>query len=223
MLCELLVNEKAIKKSKVLPFRFITAWNELGILGNRRIMNALSKAIDMSLDNCPELSGKTLVALDESGSMVGRPWDIGSLFASVLYKGMDADFMQFARDARYVTPDPNGSIMGIKQSLNFGGGGTNFPRIFEVANKPYDRVIILSDMQSWLGYYSPRYAYREYCRRCGFKSDVFCFDLAGYGDMEFPEDNIYCVSGFSDKAFDIIATLGEDKNAMIHEIESIQI
>jgi len=41
--------------------------------GVLRVIAALSDAVDLSLTNVPRFSGKTLVALDGSGSMMGRP------------------------------------------------------------------------------------------------------------------------------------------------------
>ena len=100
----------------------------------------------------------------------------------------------------------------------------NFPAIFEVANRAYDRVIILSDMQSWLqGSQSPQQAFNEYCQRMGSRPKLFSFDLAGYGSLQAPERDVYCLAGFSDKAFELMAFLEEDKQALIHAVEAVEL
>jgi hypothetical protein len=59
---DMLVNEKLIKKSLVLPFRFATAYDmtESEFPNNRNMLRAINKAMEISLDNCPKLSGRTL-------------------------------------------------------------------------------------------------------------------------------------------------------------------
>ena len=39
--------------------------------------------------------------------------------------------------------------------------------------------------------------------------------------MQFPEQNVYCLAGFSEKVFDIMKLLEEDRQALIHRIESV--
>jgi hypothetical protein len=103
------------------------------------------------------------------------------------------------------------------------GGGTDFHSIFKKMNKAYDRVIILSDMQGWVGYDSPKKEFNDYCKKYNCKPIVYSFDLAGYGDMQFPEQNVFCLAGFSEKVFDVMKMLETDKAAMIKEIEKVEL
>lgn len=41
--------------------------------------------------------------------------------------------------------------------------------------------------------------------------------------MQFPEQNVFCIAGFSDKVFDIIKLLEEDKNALINRIKEVSL
>ena len=219
-----LTNENLIAKSLVLPFRFDTAYEEMRKLGFNEAMRQVSRACEISCKNVPKLAGKTLVALDVSGSMMGRPSQIGSLFAAVLAKSNDVDVMTFDDFARYVAFNPDDSLMTIKSSFRFTGGGTNFNSVFAEANKRYDRIILLSDMQSWnntrwggnaregIKYY--RHTWNPACK-------FYSFDLAGYGTLSIPERDTYCLAGFSDKIFDIMANLEADKDAMLNEIKKI--
>jgi len=227
---EKLTNEQAIHKSLVLPFRFLSAIDaiqeaSLPTQETRKVLVALNQAIDVSLSNVPRLDGDTLVIVDVSGSMQGEPIKRASVFASVLYKANSADLMLFDYDARYVNANPIDSTLSIAQSIinNATGGGTNFNAPFSVANKSYQRIIVLSDMQGWIGYDSPVRAFNEYKSRTQSNPKIYSFDLQGYGQLEFPEKNIYCLAGFSEKIFDIMKLLETDKKALIGMIEAIRL
>lgn len=225
---ELLIDENLIKKSLVLPFRYLTAIKEIQQLngdGVRQTLIALSKAVDISLSNVPKYDGKTLVVLDVSGSMEGQPIEIGSLFASAMYKSNDTDYMQFSDDALYQTFNPTDSTLSlVNQIINSAhSGGTNFHAIFNVVNRKYDRIFIFSDMQGWVGYKSPQRDYLKYCKEYECNPRIYSFDLAGHGSLQFPENNVYAIAGFSEKTFDIIKLLETDKNALVNKIESIEL
>lgn len=223
---KMLTNGKLIKKSLVLPFRFTTALEQIKQTNFSESMNviiALNMAVDISLDNVPKLDGKTLVVLDVSGSMEGKPSEIGSLFAAILVKTNFADFMKFSNDAKYVTLNPLDSTITLADSIKFATGGTNFHSIFKKANKPYDRIIILSDMQGWMEYHAPTAEFNDYKSRTNCDPFIYSFDLQGYGSLQFPERNVFCLAGFSEKIFDVMKYLEQDKKALIKEIEKVEI
>jgi hypothetical protein len=223
----MLVDERLIAKSLVLPFRFLTALDavrdsQLPRAGEA--MAAISEAADKSLANVPRFDGRTLVALDGSGSMNGRPLEIGSLFAAVLTKAnQGADVLVFSNHASFIPLNRLDSTLTLAREIagRAPGGGTNFHAIFQAAKAAYDRVIILSDMQGWIGHYAPTSSFEDWKKRTGSDPRVFSFDLAGYGTLQFPERNIFCLAGFSDKALQTMKFLEEDKNALIREIEAI--
>jgi len=222
---KILTNETYIKKSLVLPFRFMTAYEELEKINNgkivRTVLMALNDAVDIAVKNVPKFDGETLVVLDISGSMVGKPAVIGSLFSAVLIKSNNADFIVFADNAKYVNVNPKDTTITIANSIRFAAGGTNFKAIFEVANKKYDRVMILSDMQGWIGGYTPVNEFNQYKKLTGANPFVYSFDLNSYGSMQFPETNVFCLAGFSEKIFDIMKLLEQDKKALVNEIKKV--
>lgn len=223
---ETLTNEVLIKKSLVLPFQYLTAYEEIAKMPPsallRGVFIALNKAIDITLNNIPVFYGETLVVLDVSGSMEGMQAKIGALFASALIKSNNSDFMVFADDAHYLNINTMDTTITIASSIRFSGGGTNFHSIFLKANKKYDRIIILSDMQGWIGRSSPMNTFNKYKMAFGANPFVYSFDLNGYGSMQFPENNVICIAGFSEKIFDIMK-LVEDKNGLVDEIGNIKI
>jgi len=235
--CEMLTDEKLIKNSLVLPFRYHVAYKEIeniGVDGAKKVLRAINKAADIALKNVPKFTGKTLIVLDGSGSMDGKPRDIGSLFSAVLLKvNEDADFIAFADEAKYFTIDTSDSVITLADKVaeksQECGGGTNFHSIFETIKKNYDRIIILSDMQGWMTDSTwmhpgaPTKTFAKY--KTNYKADpyVYSFNLNDYGTIMFPEKNVFAIAGWSEKIFDVMKILETDKNALIAEIEKVQL
>lgn len=229
---ETLTTEAIIKKSLVLPFRFLSAFEEVQKLNNGKIVRetlvALNKAVDIAVNNVPKFDGETLIVLDVSGSMqethLGNksPHIIGALFSAVLSKSNNCDFMAFSDNAQYHNINPLDSTITIANSLRFRSGGTNFHSIFQTANKKYDRIIILSDMQGWIGGNTPTREFTAYKQSTGSNPFVYSFDLKNYGSMQFPETNVFALAGFSEKVFDIMKLMEQDKNAMVNEIKKVE-
>lgn len=219
-----LLNENAIKKSLVLPFRFSVAYDEMKNVDSDAL-RAVSRACEISCNNVPKFNGKTLIALDVSGSMEHeRVSDTASLFASVLLKSNDCDLIKFSDNANYSMVNTDDSVLTIKESINYSFGGTNFSSVFEKANKAYDRIILLSDMQSWGDYYSPKQAYEKYKQKYNVQNCKFySIDLAGCGTLQLPQPDVYCLAGFSEKIFDLIKHFECDKNALISAINNVSL
>jgi hypothetical protein len=243
-------NLEAIKKSLVLPFRILVAYKVVQGLGRSfrqraqskvvvsetaLLADALSEALDLALVNVPDLPGRTLVALDRSGSMTTainqRSFgetpvpimvsDVGAIFAAALGK-KGADLMTFHDSARYERFNRKDSVVSIAEGISKESGGTNFHSIFQTARAAYDRIIILSDMQAWVGYSTPADSFKRYCQQHNCSPHVYCFNLASYGDTQFPAGKVYQLAGFSDKVFDTMALLETDRLALVNEINSIE-
>lgn len=240
----LLVNEKAVLNSRVFPFQFLTAYEAVADLpGTMATMArvAISKAVDISLGNIPKLPGKTLIVVDDSGSMTsgsvgtygGRSCiRIAALFAAALVKALpDHDYMQFSTDARYIKLDTVGrSVLslaeGIEQSTQ--AKSTEFVTIFVAAAQrrtSYARIIILSDMQGW-GQSGVQDSFALYAKAAhlatGKVPKLFSFDLTGDGSSQFPSEQVCLMAGFSDKVFSIMGQLEVDRDALLKEIDAVQ-
>lgn len=224
---ELLTDEKLISKSKIFPFQLGQAYVEMKRIGNRKLMSAVSKAVDISCKNVPHFDGKTLVVVDDSGSMLGQPEQIASIFAGVMAKAMDADLMTFSDNAKWRTYNPDDSTLTIADSIKFSAGGTNLSSVFQLlGNKHYDRIFIMSDMQtweeSWYGYTTAKTLFNKYRQSVNPEAKLYSFDLQGYGDMQFPERNVFCLAGWSDKVFGVIEQL-ESGKSLVEQIKAVQI
>lgn len=62
-----LTNKKEVEKSRLLPFRFYSAYMEVSNLSNsagkRRVMDALVEALDLSIDNLQNIEGYSAISL----------------------------------------------------------------------------------------------------------------------------------------------------------------
>ena len=52
---------------------------------------------------------------------------------------------------------------------------------------------------------------------------VYSFNLNDYGTIMFPEKNVFCMAGWSEKVFDLMKILETDKDALVAEVEKIEI
>lgn len=226
---ELLINANRIKKSLVLPFRYIKAIEQIEKVRSehsKKVIIALNQAAEISLCNVPRFEGSTLVALDISGSMAGLPITIGSLFSAALIKNNNADLMLFSETARYHVLNAQDSLLSlahiIKSKATY--GGTNFHSIFLGSTIKYTRIIILSDMQAWMnGDASLLQTLESYKKK--YKADpfIYSFDLNGYGPLQFPREKIFCLAGFSDKVFDFMTSLEAGGSNLIDIVNSIEL
>ena len=231
-----LTNEAFIKKSLVFPFQYLIAYKQFSSMNtpqSRKIASALSDAIDISCQNVKSLNfeGNTLVVVDNSGSMDSpvaksehmKKSELGALFGIVLAKAINADIMEFGTNARYINYSLKENSMEFAAnftSKNQVGHGTDFPAIFNTANKKYDRILIFSDMQGWRSGGAPTHAANSYKSKFNCDPHIYSFDLAGYGTMMFPENKVYAMAGFSEKIFTIMSLLEKDRKALVNTIKN---
>lgn len=238
--CNQLTNEVAIKKSLILPFRFMTAIKEIEKVYSEntklatKVLKALNKALDISVNNVPELEGETLIALDVSGSMTSTnmgknytPAEIGALFAAAIHKRNPENSVVLTFDDRATIKriDTDNTLTSIVKAIDFRGGGTDFNCIFDKIREgkmKFDRIIILSDMQMNIGSVGND-GLKDYKKSSKINPSVFSFDLQGYGSLQFKGDKHYQLSGFSEKVFDVIKLLETDKNALINSIYQLEL
>lgn len=164
-----------VRKSRQLPFRFYSAYHALSQekLMTAEIHRALEAAIMSSVSNMEKISGRTLIAVDVSGSMSSRLsrrsevrcCDIAALLGAMASRICeDATVCYFDCAGKYSTLS-NGagyriahygkfdSILAICEKSAFAGGGTDLalPMKFALTEdqarnvKPFDRVIYFSD------------------------------------------------------------------------------
>lgn len=200
---------------------------------HRNIRRHLDIAIEISCDNVPNMEN-TLVVIDNSGSMQSPVAnsnhlmckEAGAIFGMILAKRSNADIMEFCTTARYIRYNLKDSVMDFGRtfaSKNKVGHGTNFDAIFQTARKKYDRIVIFSDMQTWVGGRTPEKMMANYMKRTKANPFVYAFDLRGYGSSQFSTGRAFQLAGFSDKVFDIMSMLETDRNALVNAIKKVEL
>ena len=245
-LCNYLVNQKAIKKSMVLPFRFFDAYKEVKNLHNKEIdsmvvqklLNVIEKAFSIASGEVQIVKEgeRVAVVLDESGSMDGDPFKIASvLMASLLTKLNPANTLALAfsnnervLDSRVAHNNP----LEFASNLQAVGGGTEIQAVFNhiVRTKTkVDKIIIFSDSQMYssLGN-DPMEKLSKYLTKVKEVSPdvmVMFWNLEGYntGTPIKLSSSILEVHGYSDKMLQLIPKMWKSKTALIEEIEKIEI
>lgn len=270
----ILTNEQAIKKSLVLPFRFLTAYKEFdkttASLEDRKVIfeseksnnnikkikTALNKAIELSINNLPQLDGKVAILSDNSGSMTGdrggnsliskmsntKTSDIANLFAVMYWKKCNDTFVGLFGD-RLITPtldrtkDLFENFKIIDYAKDMCGGATEagiYSFFREIIKKKtiIDKIVVFSDCQigegnAWYGHASGERQgdfnslYNQY-KKINPDIKVYSVDLKNYGTNVFSGD-VYRICGWSEKIFDVMKLLEQDKNALIARIDAVEL
>jgi len=192
---KMIADPDRVKKSKQLPFRFLSAFSAVTDDENVSSLKfedeadtvgifkkALSKALDASIANLPDMPGRTLILTDNSGSMRGdyggssaisamskkTTANIANLFAAMYWMKANSTLVGVFGD-RLETPklDREKDIFGnykiIDKVGNHIGGGTEtgiFTMFKELIKerKLVDRIVIFSDSQvgTGCGWYDDR-------------------------------------------------------------------
>lgn len=223
-----LTEPRQVEKSKVLPFQILTALDAVkgSPADTSAVRRALDEALELSLMNVPSFEGRTLIVVDVSGSMRGRPVRLAAILAAVLYKSQaHADVLLFDTVAKALKLHPRDSITTLASTIEREamGGGTDFKVIFKELKKAYDRILILSDMQAWVGHHTPAAELAAYRKK--FKADprIFSFDLTGHGTIQFPEAKVYALAGFTDAVLGVLKELEQDPAALVKAIEAVEL
>ena len=94
------------------------------------------------------------------------------------------------------------------------------PESWPEAQKRQDQLSLrLSDRH----HYAPVQTLEAYRKKHKADPRIFSFDLQGYGTLQFPERNVSCLAGFSDKTMETLKYLDSDKQALIREIEAVEL
>ena len=162
-----LVDRKAIARARVFPYQLMAAWMNLDQRMPAEIRDALAEAMEIAIENVPELRGRVAVCPDVSGSMTmpvtgyrqGASskvtcMDVAALVAAaVLRKNPSAMVMPFDTKVREVKISPRDRVVDNAAELSsFFGGGTACSAPLLWLNRhqtQVDTVILISDNESW--------------------------------------------------------------------------
>lgn len=165
-ICRKLTDYKQVKSSRLLPFRFYSAWKEVNKLpssyGVRRVSDALVKALDLSVSNLTPIDGFNAILIDMSGSMDYPVSSMSSMTAkevavvlgAICFKQGVGEVYVFANQCEKVTGiSSTSTVMDIvKQIMTYRVGGGTYLDVAlntitrdSVRGAKYDNLILLSD------------------------------------------------------------------------------
>lgn len=276
---QLRIREK-ILKSRLLPFRFATAYAEIEKLSNRtttsiafekdgsdintlkkKVLDAIEDALQIACENIPTLEGNVAILVDHSGSCRGDGGGssrvsafsktttamIGNLFASMLAWKQDNVYIGLFGDKLINVPiNRDQKLLDFnKQSFNMGAkcGGATEQGIYDFFSlainekKKIDNVVVFSDCQIGSNGSTPWYGLSWDTKSAKFQQlikdfkkinplcNIIAVDLRQTkGDNVFHKSQrIMNIAGWSDKIFEVITSNAKGYDAIIKEIESIEI
>lgn len=251
---EYLTKPENVRRSRQFPFRFFAAHkaveslSEGDLFDRQRLLVAIEKALELSVENIPKWKGRTFVTADNSGSME-QPISnrsnmqcihLANVMGALAHRISETALASvFATEFSLVNINPNDTVISNTQKmLRVGrkvGGSTYAYLVLDYLinhEVDVDRILIFSDMQC----YGPenRWSYwgnvtqslqaqlKRYKRLINPNVYLYSFDLVGYGTLQFPENesNICLLAGWSDRVFDFIKSYEEFDKGLIDRIEN---
>lgn len=250
IVAERLRNPELIAKARVLPYQLLAAFVSASAELPAPVRDALQDAMEVAIQNVPQVAGKVWVFPDVSGSMHSpvtgfrkggtsavRCIDVAALVAAaILRKNPDAEVVPFESDVVKVSLNTRDSVMTNAQKLaSLPAGGTNCSAPLKHLNergKTGDLVIYVSDNESWVD--SPWYgryggSATETMRQWeAFKqrnpsAKMVAIDIQPNGTVQAKErDDIINVGGFSDQVFQVIADVAAGRSSAGYWVQQIE-
>ncbi len=221
---ERIKNPEAVRKSKQLPFRFYSADKEVS---GQKTHRAIAQAFEASISNV-QLSGKTAVFIDLSGSMTSALSakskvsykEVASVLGAIAVKKSDEScVVGFAETAKLINVNPDDTmITNIFKIVgtNIGYSTNAWLAFQEIGNRDFDRIILISDMQCYGGSVSDQW--KQYQKNHP-NAYLYSMDVSAYGTKQTPSKakNVVLLNGWSDKIIDYM-NLVEKRDIMEAEI-----
>lgn len=234
--CNYLSNEEAVAYSKQLPFRYLSAYRELKEVESPQtshVLESLETAIQHSAKNIRGygLDTTVLIACDVSGSMQTsiskrssvQNYDIGLVLGMLLQSQCKSVISGMFGDRWKIIQMPRNSILANADEMHRREGevgySTNGWKVLEwcvTDEQKIDKIMMFTDCQMWdssdcWNNNSGMSKLWQQYKKTNPKAQLFLFDLAGYGTtpLDIRQNDVYLISGWSDKIFDVLASLEE--------------
>ena len=242
--CEILSDSNKVAKSKLLPFRYYSAYKEVTKLPqcSSKLIDALGMAIEHSVSNIEGFKGKTLIAIDASGSMDSKVssnsdticYEIASLLGVIAAHLAEENVVVTFRNARWWCSNSkenvvkqhisrHGNMLEQMNQLPKCGGGTPMEAPFEWAinNKVnVDRIIVLSDNEVNSHTSAIQSYFEKYKKEVNANTYLHAIDLQGYGTQQFMGKNVNIIAGWSEKVLGFISLVEEGLDNQVKRIEN---
>jgi hypothetical protein len=244
--CATLSDPEQVRKSKQLPFRFLSAYREIKEVGSPKataVLSDLEKAVITTSENIKGYDTDTtvLIACDVSGSMQSTispkskvtNYDIGLMLGMLLQNRCRSVITGMFGDIFKVVQLPQNQILAGADELHRREGevgySTNGYEVIKYlidSEQKVDKVMMFTDCQMWDSTYRDAHIqeyWSEY-KKMNPDAKLYLFDLAGYGDtpLSIHQEGVYCIAGWSDKVFDVLHAIDTGGSA-VETIQSIDL
>lgn len=224
-----------VRKSKQLPFRFLSAYKAVSGIGGSRVFDVLENAVDASIENIEKLPGTTVIAVDTSGSMGQKLsaksevccGEIGMMLGMIANRICENSvFYTFnGTIEKHAVSRMIGVLYAVMKS-SYPGGMTIMSLPFRkmIDEKVQaDRVIIISDNECNCGWRKPVQSLAdEYRRISGNNIWVHAIDLQGCGTQQFHGFKTNIIAGWSEKVLQFIPLAESGAGSLINAIEKYE-
>lgn len=246
--------EKA-RASRQLPFRFYSAYRVLEKEGLMKpeIAEALESAVRATASNLPRLPGRTLIAVDMSGSMTTplsrrsavTCGEVARLLGVIAHDICDEAVLLYFSCAQeipvvkkrktvmipspgyYIEKEVGGSVLeAVNRDIPLAWTATDMHLPFRWAleedpeDKPFDRVIFLSDNQCNVGRRKVQSDAEAYRKLKNPDLWVHAVDLQGYGTQQFCGRNFNLMAGWNDAVLRFISLAEQGTETLVSYISS---
>ena len=250
--CKLITDPAKVRQALILPIHFDLAYDVVdNEFGQSKYANKVRQALqDGYIAALPNLAaafpGKTLIVVDNSGSMGGFPVSDGKtavhynygwskrtqtagykagLIAATFAAATGGDIIQFGGNAHWFQYDKNENVFSLaKKVCTASDGWTNPYTAFELITrerKAYDRIIFISDNE--VNGRVTSEAYKEYVRRV-CDPYVYGIDLCSYGTTPLKRDGkVQYFFGYGPSMYESIASSEFNPAEHIEKIRAIEI
>tara|TARA_R110002072_G_scaffold174303_10_gene329723 strand:+ start:42020 stop:43573 length:1554 start_codon:yes stop_codon:yes gene_type:complete len=231
LIAERLADPERVIRAKAFPYQIMTTLLNIKRDAPGVLRDALEQAMEIATANVPALPGRTVVAIDISGSMHApvTGYRKGStstttcldaaavLAAAVLRRNPDTTVMPFHTEVSRVKLDPSESIVNLSSRLRgLPSGGTDCSVVLKELNRKRERadtVIYFSDNESWFNanpYGNSTSMLKEWRRfkASNPRAQLVCIDIQPYTTVQAPvADDVTHVGGFSDQVFEVLRSI----------------
>lgn len=250
--CKLITDPAKVRQALILPIHFDLAYDVVdNEFGQNKYANKVRQALqDGYIAALPNLAaafpGKTLIVVDNSGSMGGFPVSDGKtavhysygcskrtqtagykagLIAATFAAATGGDIIQFGGSAHWFQYDKNENVFSLaKKVCTASDGWTNPHAAFELITrerKAYDRIIFISDNE--VNGKVTSAAYKEYVRRV-CDPYVYGIDLCSYGTTPLKRDGkVQYFFGYGPSMYESVASSEFNPAEHIEKIRAIEI
>ncbi len=270
LVCQRLRDREEIKNARVFPYQLLAAYLNTGPIPDgvglsrnywdalsqsmdrqgkkpveassipRVIRYALEDALEVAVENVPQLKCQIFVCVDTSGSM-GYPItgkrdysrvstkvrcvDVAGLItAAILRRNPTAEVLPFNTEVHRIPLNPMDTVMqNAKKFAKIGGGGTSCSEPLRELNRNKakgDLVIFVSDYESWADQSPKGTALMEQWmifKERNPEAKLACIDITPNTNAQVIESpDILLVGGFSDKVFTILKQFAEGELTQDH-------